>query len=295
MEINLIENTSFPEISPVRENMNIFIPNIIEGIPNRNGAIWILSGSGGSGKTSLLLNFFKNKELYRGKFDNIFYICPESSFSSVKDHPFKEHDKVYHELTPEFLTMLYKTLERDKVTVIENIKKKKDRSSLNKGKTHKKPVNFFIDDNPFDDENDDDEDIKDEDCKIKYNCVIIDDMADQLKTNEIVKALYALLIKARHLNTMFIFTLQSYFFLEKTIRKQITNLTLFEPKNVDEWYSVSKELFNLKPNDALDLYNYVFDKQYNHIDLDKFSNTYYKNFDKLEFKKASSSKLKKNS
>jgi hypothetical protein len=54
-----IKNEFLPKkITPVKEVMNIKIPGIIDGIPNRNGFIWVLTGSGGSGKTSLLLNFF---------------------------------------------------------------------------------------------------------------------------------------------------------------------------------------------------------------------------------------------
>ena len=55
-----IKNDQLPKkITPVKEVMNIKIPDIIDGIPNRNGFIWVLTGSGGSGKSSLLLNFFK--------------------------------------------------------------------------------------------------------------------------------------------------------------------------------------------------------------------------------------------
>jgi hypothetical protein len=101
------ENKEFPDIEPVEEVMDKYIPDVINGVPNLNGFIWVLSGSGGSGKTSMLLNFFRRKELYRGKFHNVYYICPSSSFGSVKDHPFKDHDKVYHELSAELLLQLY--------------------------------------------------------------------------------------------------------------------------------------------------------------------------------------------
>ena len=93
-----IKNEQLPKkITPVKEVMNIKIPDIIDGVPNRNGFIWVLTGSGGSGKSSLLLNFFKRNELYRSKFHNIFYICPMSSFLSVEKHPFQDHSKVFHE------------------------------------------------------------------------------------------------------------------------------------------------------------------------------------------------------
>ena len=98
---NIIEvkNNTYPEIEPVKERMDINIPLIkADNIPKRNGSIYVLTGSGGSGKTSLLLNMFKTKQLYRKKFHNIYYICPSVSFLSVKEHPFSEHENVYHEL-----------------------------------------------------------------------------------------------------------------------------------------------------------------------------------------------------
>ena len=42
----------------------------------QNVMVWyILTGSGGSGKTNLLLNLFKNKHCYRNKFHNIYYFA----------------------------------------------------------------------------------------------------------------------------------------------------------------------------------------------------------------------------
>ena len=49
-DIILIPNMNIPKkLIPIQEVMNINIPDIIEGIPNRNGFIWVLTGSGGSG------------------------------------------------------------------------------------------------------------------------------------------------------------------------------------------------------------------------------------------------------
>jgi RecA-family ATPase len=53
------ENKEFPNIESVEKIMEIYIPDVINGVPNRNGFIWVLAGSGGSGKTSMLLNFFR--------------------------------------------------------------------------------------------------------------------------------------------------------------------------------------------------------------------------------------------
>ena len=232
-----IKNEQLPKkISPVKEVMNIKIPDIIEGIPNRNGFIWVLTGSGGSGKTSLLLNFFKRKELYRGKFHNIFYICPMSSFLSVQKHPFSGFDKVYHELTVELLEGIYSQLC----------------------------------------------DMKESNEEQEYNMIVIDDMASSLKENDIQKVLNKMLIKARHLNCAFIFTLQSYYYFPKMLRKQITNITMFKSKNVEEANTIFHELLNMNKEDALKLYNYVFAEPYAHLDIDTVDNKIYKNFNLLE-------------
>jgi hypothetical protein len=107
-------------------------------------------------------------------------------------------------------------------------------------------------------------------------------MADSLKNIQIQKALNKLLIKARHLCCSFIFTLQSYYYFPKMLRKQITNITIFKPKNSEEFLSLSKELFNMNKNDSLLLYNYIFDEIYNHLDINTGNNTYYKNWNFLE-------------
>ena len=54
---NIIEvkNNTYPEIEPVKERMDIDITLIkAENISKRNGSIYASTGSGGSGKTSLL-------------------------------------------------------------------------------------------------------------------------------------------------------------------------------------------------------------------------------------------------
>lgn len=236
---NIIEihNDFLPIMKPIKEIMSINVPNINESIPSRNGMIWILTGSGGSGKSSLLLNFFKSKHLYLKKYHNIFYICPESSYLSVADHPFEDHDKVYHELTESLL--------HDIFTTLDEIKKKR---------IGKKP---------------------------HYNLVILDDQADRLKDNSLQMALNKLLIKARHLNCGFIFTLQSYFYFPKLLRKQITYITIFKCRNLQEFETLANELFNMRKDDALQLFNYVFDEPYNHLDVNTIDNSYYKNFNKL--------------
>jgi hypothetical protein len=103
MKITEIDNKLPKNIKPIKEVMSFHIPDIDESLPNKNGFIWFICGSAGSGKSSMLMNLFKNKKYFRNKFDNLFYFCPEGSYLSVKQHPFSKHDKVYHEISPEIL------------------------------------------------------------------------------------------------------------------------------------------------------------------------------------------------
>jgi len=153
---------------------------------------------------------------------------------------------VYHELTVDILHTIYKQL-----------------NDLKEGKNK----------TDSDDEN-----------EIEYNCIIIDDFADVLKDKDIERVLNMMIIKARHLRCGFIFTLQSYFYMPKILRKQITYITIFKPKNIEEWYTVSHELLNLKKDDALLVYDYIYNENYNHLDIDTVQNIIYKNFNMLELK-----------
>jgi len=279
VKIDELTNSTVSKMKPIKEKQDIYIPNIVDqNIPSRNGFINLMVGSGGSGKTSLSLGMFQNKNMYRGKFDNIFYICPESSFLSAIDHPFKDHDKVFHELTVGLLEEIYQSLVAIKTDNEEKRLKKLQKRKDKRNK--KKKVTGFADYIELEDEDGD----SDDDDSVKYNCIFIDDFANVLKNNDIQQQLNKMLIKARHICCAFIFTLQSYFYFPKMLRKQITNATIFKPKNIEEFVTLSSELFNMKSNDALSLFNYVFQKDYDHLDIDTWKNTYYRNFNLLDIK-----------
>jgi len=239
VEITETKNEDIKAMKPVKEKMDIYIPDIPVGVSRRNGMIYLLVGSGGSGKSSLLLNAFKPKGIYHKKFHNLYYFCPSTSFLSVQNHPFEKHDKVFHELTIDSLLDLK-----------EELKNKKEEAE--------------------------------EDDETEYNCVIIDDFANDLKDKGIQKALNSMLIKARHYNCAFIFCLQSLGYFPKILRKQLTFATIFKPRNAEEFEMIRDEILQMKKDDAKKLYDYVFDKPYMHLDVDSFENKFYKNFNKLD-------------
>lgn len=231
-------NDSIKKMKPIKERMDINLKDIPAGISRRNGMIYLLVGSGGSGKTSLLLNQFKKGGAYHKKFHHLYYFAPASSFASVKEHPFAKHDKVYNELTIDSLADLRNEL----MEIKENME---------------------------------------EDDEPEYSLVIIDDFANDLKDKGIQKMLNSMLIKARHLNCGFIFTLQSYLYMPKILRKQITFATIFRPRNSEEWETIRKEILQMKEEDGKKIFDYVFNEPYQHLDIDAFENKIYKNFNLL--------------
>jgi hypothetical protein len=238
MQISEIANDKIPKTKPIKETMDVFVPDIVEGVARRNGGIILYIGSGGSGKTSHLLG--QMKTVYKKKFHHIWYFCPSSSFLSVEKHPFVNHDKVFHELTAEALDDI-----REELTSI-----KEDRE---------------------------------EDDMPEYSLVIIDDFANNLKDKHLLSKLNSMLIKARHLNCCFLFTVQSYLYYPKILRKQLTWVSIFSGvRNKEEWMTISKELLKMKEDQAKQLYDYVFDKPYQHLDIDSFEEKFYKNGNQLQ-------------
>ena len=239
MLIKEVQN-DLPSIKPVKEIMNVYIDGIDPNLPNRNGFNYALIGSPGTGKSSLLLSLFRDKNYYKKKFNNLYLITPESSFTSVVNHPFKNHTKVYHELTYDLLENIYEELVELKSECLED---------------------GFV---------------------METSCLVIDDFANDLKDKDLIKILKRILTKSRHIGCAIIFTLQAYNMFPLVLRKMLTNVTLFKPKNKIELESVRKELINMNEEKTTDLMNYVFDAEYNHLDIDTTNDTKRKNFKLLE-------------
>jgi hypothetical protein len=265
-DIEEVQNPTATTFKAIKEKQDIYLPGIInQNISRRNGMIYVMAGSGGSGKTNLLLNMFKSKTCYRNIFHNIFYFCPSASFASLKNHPFEKHDKVYHELNTSILEEIYNEL------VSKRIDEKESKVEKRKRKEKYDDVESS-------------ESESEEEREIEYSCVIIDDFADVLKEKQIQRQLNKMLIKARHLCCSFIFTLQTYLYFPRSLRKQITYISLWKTRNIEEFNSIARELLNLNKDDSLVLYNYVFNEPYTHLDIDTSQNKLYKNFNELVIK-----------
>jgi len=239
---NIIEHIStLPKTKPVFENFGIYIEDIHESLPRYNGSIYAIIGKGGSGKSSLFLSLFKSTDFLKCKFDEIHYIINEGSYNSVKNNPFKDHEKVHHEISPGLLYEIY-----------EDALERKEESQKNKQ-------------------------------PLEHTCIIIDDFGSELKNPDIQHALSTILIVARHAGLYVVLICQTYKMMPSFLRRILTNITLFRCNN-EEWELICKEVLLKRRDTCTHLYNYVFDKLYNHLTVDIKTGEIRKIFNLLEIR-----------
>ena len=258
-KITEIENPIKLERHGMKEIMDVFIPGIVnENIPRRNGGIVTMVGAGGSGKTDLLNNMMNDSMFLKGKYHNIHLFIPECSFASITNHPFKNHDKVYHELTVQRLETIY-----------QSCVAMKSRATRKKGPKIMLENGQHLDEKP---------------AHIEYSLIIIDDFANDLKNGDIVEQLQKMMIKARHICCTFIFSLQSFLLFPKILRKQITYGIVYVCPE-EEWADVCKLLpYKNKAIQEM-IFSYCYSEPYSHLDIDTRENKVYKNFNALQIDK----------
>ena len=87
-------------IKPTKQSIDNVL-NVPEPMPNKCSVIFV-SGGMGSGKSTFIANLFKatgKNRIYRKVFENVMYATPKEVFDSETDHVFKDHPKVYHDLS----------------------------------------------------------------------------------------------------------------------------------------------------------------------------------------------------
>lgn len=87
-------------IKPAKQNIDNRL-DVPPPFPDRCSVI-LVSGSMGSGKSTFIANLFRatgKNRIYRKVFENVIYCTPLEVFESEKDHVFKDHPKVYHDLS----------------------------------------------------------------------------------------------------------------------------------------------------------------------------------------------------
>lgn len=114
-----------------------------------------------------------------------------------------------------------------------------------------------------------------------HTAIIIDDFSEEMRNKHIVKKLKKMIMKHRHYRINIIISLLTMKSLERQLRSLIDIFILFKPKSSIEMANFQEEVFALKKDDSVKLMDYVFDKPYNFLFYNQRSNTFYKNFNKL--------------
>ena len=112
------------------------------------------------------------------------------------------------------------------------------------------------------------------------NCIILDDMTAFLKDYEVKKILKELIFNRRHLSCSVFFLVQTWFSVEKDIRKLFSNIFVFRVSK-KEMETIFDEVVEQKKDYIMDIAKMVFDKPYQFLFINTESQRLFKNFDEL--------------
>lgn len=115
-----------------------------------------------------------------------------------------------------------------------------------------------------------------------HTLLFIDDCAASLKNNDIQNLFKKLIFNRRHLKLTIQFLVQSYNSIPLQIRKNLSHLVIFKPRNKLELQLIGSEIIFLTKDEQLKLSNFVFDKPFNFMFINTANNKIYKNFNLLE-------------
>lgn len=123
--------------------------------------------------------------------------------------------------------------------------------------------------------------IKNEDKKYN-NCIIFDDMTAYLKNNDVKKLLKELIFNRRHLRTSVIFLVQTWYSIEKDIRKLFSNIFVFKVSK-QELNTIFDEVIESKANFMNEISKIVFNEPYKYLFINVNSQRLFDGFDELIF------------
>ena len=121
--------------------------------------------------------------------------------------------------------------------------------------------------------------IKNEDSS-HNNCIIFDDMTAYLKNKETLKLLKELIFNRRHLHVSIYFLVQTWFSVEKSIRKLFSNIFCFKVSK-NELEDIFQEVIEQKKELIPEISKIVFDKPYQYLFINTDSQRLFKGFDEL--------------
>ena len=114
------------------------------------------------------------------------------------------------------------------------------------------------------------------------NCIIMDDQGAYLKNAEIRKKMKELMFNRRHLHVSIYFLVQTWFSIEKDIRKLFSNVIVFRV-NKNEMETIFSEVVESHKDDIGEIVQVVYNKPYQYLFINVDSQRQFKNFDELIF------------
>ena len=112
------------------------------------------------------------------------------------------------------------------------------------------------------------------------NCIIMDDCTAYLKDNSIRKLLKEMVFNRRHNHLSIFFLVQTWFSIEKDLRKLFTNMFIFRVSK-NELTNIFDEVIEQKKEIITDLFKLVYDVPYNFLFVNTDSGRLFKNFDEI--------------
>jgi len=218
--------------------------DVDEPLPHTKSIIWIIVGSKGRGKTSLLINTLKTKDGgYKKFFDNIYLFSPTGkSDTKIKKlvNELEEDNKYYDEFNEENMNDVF-----DKIKAFNQEYKEENPNST------------------------------------PHNLIIFDDCLSDLPKSMEKSSLNRLIPNARHHNTYLIFLVQRYVGCNRLIRSQPDLISFFRSDNRKELEALTDDV-NIDKDKLIALYKFATDDDPNgflHINL--LTRKFYKKFDEI--------------
>ena len=112
------------------------------------------------------------------------------------------------------------------------------------------------------------------------NCLIFDDMTAYLKDNETRKKLKELVMNRRHKHLSIFFLVQTYYSVEKDIRKLFSNIFIFRVSK-KEMENIFDEVIETHKSHIPEITKLVFDKPYKYLFVNTDSQRLFSGFDEI--------------
>jgi GTPase SAR1 family protein len=253
---------------PVKFNVDDSLgDHIKEPFPSKS-FFWVICGKPGSGKTSLLVNALTGKNenrVYRKVFDKILLVMPSNSRASLKKSPFED--------LPE--DQQFETFDQRVVDRIMMIRKEFD----DKPVVEKTNTTF---DNRLQPDVVPESPPKPKKKKNKNILLILDDITAYLKDDP--HLLIELSTNRRHLKLSICLLVQFLRSIPRVVRFQITDITIFKPANELDAKVIEEEFINMAKGEFNELKRAVWESKHDFLFINKDSESYYKNLQKIHFK-----------